>query len=84
MFAVLLPVSAFVVAGFEHSVANMYSIPLAIVAGIVETDIPSLLRNLLFVTVGNVAGGGVLVALAYWSSTSVMANSRGLCDIRAC
>jgi formate/nitrite transporter len=66
VIAVLLPVSAFVVAGFEHSVANMYSIPVAMGAGLVETDIPSLLRNLLFVTVGNVVGGGVLVALVYW------------------
>jgi formate/nitrite transporter FocA (FNT family) len=66
VIAVLLPVSAFVVAGFEHSVANMYSIPVAMGAGLVETDIPSLMRNLLLVTVGNMVGGGVLVALTYW------------------
>jgi formate/nitrite transporter len=30
VMAVLFPVSAFVVAGFEHSVANMYLVPLAI------------------------------------------------------
>jgi formate transporter len=30
MLSVLFPVSAFVVAGFEHSVANMYLIPLAL------------------------------------------------------
>jgi formate/nitrite transporter len=66
VIAVLLPISAFVVAGFEHSVANMYSIPVAMGASLIETDIPSLLRNLLFVTVGNVVGGGVLVALVYW------------------
>jgi len=28
--AIIFPVSAFVVAGFEHSVANMYLIPLAL------------------------------------------------------
>jgi formate/nitrite transporter len=66
VLAVLLPISAFVAAGFEHSVANMYVIPVAMAAGLIETDIPALLRNLLFVTVGNVVGGGVLVALAYW------------------
>jgi formate/nitrite transporter len=66
VLAVLLPISAFVVAGFEHSVANMYVIPVAMAAGLVETDIPTLLRNLLFVTVGNIVGGGVLVALSYW------------------
>ena len=66
VLAVLLPISAFVVAGFEHSVANMYAIPVAMAAGLVETNIPSLLRNLFFVTAGNVVGGGVLVALVYW------------------
>ena len=30
VLAMLFPVSAFVVAGFEHSVANMYLIPLAL------------------------------------------------------
>jgi formate transporter len=30
IFAIIFPISAFVVAGFEHSVANMYFIPLAI------------------------------------------------------
>ena len=30
MLAVLFPVSAFVAAGFEHSVANMYLIPLGL------------------------------------------------------
>ena len=30
MLAILFPVSAFVVAGFEHSVANMYLIPLGL------------------------------------------------------
>jgi formate transporter len=30
VLAVLFPVSAFVVAGFEHSVANMYIIPLGL------------------------------------------------------
>jgi len=29
-FAILLPISAFVAAGFEHSVANMYFLPLAL------------------------------------------------------
>jgi len=66
VIAILLPVSAFVVAGFEHSVANMYAIPVAMAAGLVDADIASLLRNLFFVTAGNVVGGGVLVALTYW------------------
>lgn len=67
-FAILLPVSAFVAAGFEHSVANMYLIPLAMMlqagAGQVP-DFGGLAGNLVPVVLGNLAGGSVLVALVY-------------------
>jgi formate/nitrite transporter FocA (FNT family) len=70
-----------VAAGFEHSIANMYFIPLAsfialdqeFVATIAPGHpVPSvtwagfLLRNLLPVTIGNVIGGTLLVGLMYW------------------
>ena len=66
VFAVIFPISAFVMAGFEHSVANMYAIPVAMFAGLVESDVGLLLRNLACVTAGNVVGGGLLVGLTYW------------------
>lgn len=47
-FAVLLPVTAFVMCGFEHSIANMYYLPFAFDA---------MLPNVLVVTAGNVFGG---------------------------
>jgi len=62
---IVFPITAFVALGFEHSVANMYMIPVGILAG-AAFDIEGLLRNLLFVTAGNVVGGGLLVALVYW------------------
>jgi formate transporter len=66
--AVLLPVAAFVAAGFEHSVANMYLIPLGLAlqaqAG-QAVDAWGLARNLVPVIAGNIAGGSVLVALVY-------------------
>jgi formate/nitrite transporter FocA (FNT family) len=65
--AIIVPVSAFVVAGFEHSVANMYAIPVVLMAGLIETDWPSFLINLAMVSAGNIIGGGVLVALVYWA-----------------
>lgn len=70
--AIIFPISAFVAAGFEHSVANMYFIPLGILlkervaAGAVEQlNWNGLWINLLPVTLGNIAGGAVLVALVY-------------------
>jgi formate/nitrite transporter len=79
---VLFPITAFVASGFEHSIANMYFIPLGILlrsdadvlaaagqspAGVADLDwLHFLASNLLPVTAGNVAGGGVLVGLVYW------------------
>ena len=69
ILAVIFPVSAFVAAGFEHCVANMYLVPLAIFsnpeAGIGWGDF--LLRNLLPVTFGNLFGGAGMVGLVYWT-----------------
>jgi formate/nitrite transporter len=62
---VLFPITAFVALGFEHSVANMYLIPIAMLHSGVF-DLAGFGLNLLFVTIGNVFGGGVLVALVYW------------------
>lgn len=62
---IVFPITAFVALGFEHSVANMYMIPIGMLeAG--EFDLLGLVRNLFFVTAGNVVGGGLLVALVYW------------------
>lgn len=80
--AVVFPIAAFVAAGFEHCVANMYFIPVGL---LIKTDSAFmahlgqepgrtaaltvhafLLHNLLPVTLGNIIGGGVLVGLVYW------------------
>jgi formate/nitrite transporter len=67
VLAIIFPVSAFVVAGFEHSVANMYAIPVAFLGGLMPQNWPGLLINLAVVSAGNVLGGGALVALVYWA-----------------
>jgi formate transporter len=68
--AVLFPISAFVACGFEHSVANMYflSIGVALAAGAsAPLSVVGALSNLALVTIGNIVGGTVLVALVYWT-----------------
>jgi formate transporter len=77
LLAVMLPVSAFIAAGFEHCVANMYFLPLAWL--LVQTDhapanfdaslitIPGIFHNLMPVTLGNIVGGAGFVGAVYWA-----------------
>lgn len=78
--AVILPIAAFVAAGFEHSIANMYFVPIGLLiarfdpaftaaSGVDVSGLtwPSfLIGNLVPVTIGNIIGGAVLVAAVYW------------------
>ncbi|CAG0978419.1 putative formate transporter 1 [Phycisphaerales bacterium] len=80
ILAIMLPVSAFVAAGFEHSIANMYFIPsglliktfgpaqdLAPMGGCPEVTWGNFfLANLLPVTIGNIIGGALMVGTVYW------------------
>jgi formate transporter len=69
--AIVFPITAFVAAGFEHSIANMYFFSLALALqwldpawGSVIT-VGGMLGNLIPVIVGNLVGGSVLVGLVY-------------------
>jgi formate/nitrite transporter len=63
--AIVFPITAFVAAGFEHSIANMYFFPLAMLLG-APLGWLDYVRNLALVIAGNVVGGSVLVALVYY------------------
>ncbi len=65
ILAIVFPISAFVALGFEHSIANMYFFPVAMLTG-GETTVSDLFMNLLPVTLGNIVGGAGLVGLVYW------------------
>lgn len=65
VLAIVFPITAFVAAGFEHSIANMYFFPLAMLLG-APLSIGDMLSNLAVVIAGNIVGGSVLVALVYW------------------
>ncbi len=66
ILAIMFPIAAFVALGFEHSVANMYFIPLGMWLSAGEITSLDLIYNLVPVTVGNIIGGSVFVALVYW------------------
>ena len=63
--AIVFPITAFVAAGFEHSIANMYLMPLAMLLG-APLGAMDMVRNLVPVIAGNLVGGSVLVALVYY------------------
>lgn len=64
VLAILWPISAFVLLGLEHSVANMYFFPQGWVAGS-DVTVAEAVTNLVWVTLGNIVGGAGGVALAY-------------------
>ncbi|MBI3327301.1 MAG: formate/nitrite transporter family protein, partial [Nitrospinae bacterium] len=82
ILAIMLPITAFVAGGFEHSIANIYFIPMGMlvrgdlrvleVAGKSAEQVANLTwtgflwDNLLPVTLGNMFGGVVMVGAAYW------------------
>lgn len=70
--AILFPISAFVAAGFEHSVANMYLIPVAMLiqwtgpaTGAEPILMGGFLSNLVPVILGNIVGGSIFVGGVY-------------------
>jgi len=81
ILSILFPITAFVAAGFEHSVANMYFIPMGMLmksqpavmaaAGVTAGSVTNLswmgfIGNLVPVTIGNIIGGGILIGAVYW------------------
>lgn len=67
MAGVWMPVTAFVALGLEHSVANMFLLPLGKLCGADVTWVGDILvGNLLPVCVGNALGAGIFVAGLQW------------------
>lgn len=80
----ILPISMFVASGFEHSVANMFMIPMGMMiahfaspefwqavslnpAQFADLDMYHfVVKNLIPVTLGNIVGGALCVALTQW------------------
>jgi formate transporter len=70
ILATVFPITAFVACGFEHSVANMYFLPIGVALAegtSAPLSVADAVSNLALVTLGNVLGGTILVALVYWS-----------------
>ncbi|MFX0206630.1 MAG: formate/nitrite transporter family protein [Candidatus Hodarchaeota archaeon] len=79
IFGIYFPIMAFVASGYEHSVANMYFIPMGIIIKdkvlMTTSALPDLsnltwghffIDNLIPVTLGNIVGGAIFVGIIYW------------------
>jgi len=82
IFAIYFPIMAFVASGYEHSIANMYFVPIGILlknnaavvtaAGLTDklanlTWGGFFVNNLIPVTLGNIVGGAFFVSVLYWA-----------------
>lgn len=64
IFGIYFPIMAFVASGFEHSVANMYFLPVGLMLkGEFISGFLPMLNNLVAVTLGNIIGGLLIVLL---------------------
>lgn len=73
VLSLFYPVAIFVMAGYEHSVANMYYLTAGVLAGAKETLVQQgvsvlgmYVQNLVPVTIGNIIGGAVVMGGGYW------------------
>ena len=81
ILSIVPPIAAFVAAGFEHCVANMFFVPMGLLIENDEAFVSSqssvpdlsnltwenfLVGNLVPVTIGNIVGGAVMVGAIYW------------------
>ena len=81
IWAIFFPIMAFVASGFEHCVANMYFLPMGLLlkrvpsllqaaqlsdAQLQVMNLGGLVKNLIPVTLGNVVGGVLFIAVFYF------------------
>src|SRR5438132_1721705 len=61
---------AFIASGFEHSVANMTLLSIALMADHPESvSLAGLAWNLLWVTIGNAIAGAGIMGIGYWAAS---------------
>ncbi len=77
VLVIIPPITAFVAAGFEHSIANIYFLSYGLLLknwALIEIGSPTLVmltptnaaHNILLSTIGNLIGGSLMVGVVYW------------------
>ena len=65
MVGIWFPISTFVAIGLEHSVANMFLLPLGLLGGAELSITDVIVKNLIPVTIGNAIAGAIVVGAGY-------------------
>ena len=65
MVGIWFPISTFVAIGLEHSVANLFLLPLGLLGGAEVSTMDVIVKNLIPVTIGNAIAGAIVVAAGY-------------------
>ncbi len=69
---------AFIGSGFEHSIANQSLLSMAMfLPHGAEISVAGFINNQIFVTLGNLVGGGAFVGLVYWLATPSLRMEAG-------
>jgi len=76
MVGIWFPISCFVAIGFEHIPANMYMIPLGLLAGADVTIWEVIWKNFIPTTLGNIFAGSIIVACGYSYSFGALGKPR--------
>lgn len=63
---IFVAITAFISSGFEHVVANMTTYGLGMFLGDPNATLPIFASNMLWVGLGNLVGGALVVGLGYW------------------
>ncbi len=94
VFAIWFPIMAFIIGGFEHSVANMYYFSIGFLAKnkvdyanslhITQEKLDHLnlqdviFNNMIPVTIGNIIGGGILIGIGFWIAFKYTSKSKSI------
>ncbi|MFV0529429.1 MAG: formate/nitrite transporter family protein [Lachnospiraceae bacterium] len=71
---IMICIAGFIIGGFEHSVANMSIFTLSYFL-VPDISILAILRSMLVVTIGNIIGGGVLLAVPLFMMSDQKPNT---------
>ena len=61
VFGIMVPITIFIASGYEHSVANMFFLPMG------HATLSGFFNNIIPVTIGNILGAWLLIGLLYYS-----------------
>jgi len=78
MVGIWFPISMFVAIGLEHSVANMFLLPLGLLGGAKLSIADTIVKNMIPATIGNAIAGAVVVAAGYSFQFGKLGNATKL------